>query len=243
MIVDWQYEPVYGALLHVDLKRIAMDERRIEDAIAEFERAIALGEKLFPPRLAKKHFWTDGRTRPFIRGLRSLATAYVRAGRYDDALTTCERLEHHAADSDSAAYLRSEVLLNLGRYEEAAAAALRIRQIWPSHSFIAGFARSTFEQAEGSKKTVFDPLVARLIPAMNASTRSRATSSWIWRGGDFMKYAEGATIVPPRPRSSASRQQRMASMTTPALFGESHTSSFSSRLSGTSPKVVPSMRM
>jgi large subunit ribosomal protein L25 len=27
MIVDWQYEPVYGALLHVDFKRIAMDER------------------------------------------------------------------------------------------------------------------------------------------------------------------------------------------------------------------------
>ncbi|HXE91861.1 MAG TPA: 50S ribosomal protein L25 [Terriglobales bacterium] len=27
MIVDWQYEPVKGALLHVDLKRIAMDER------------------------------------------------------------------------------------------------------------------------------------------------------------------------------------------------------------------------
>ena len=25
MIVDWQYEPVYGALLHVDLKRIALD--------------------------------------------------------------------------------------------------------------------------------------------------------------------------------------------------------------------------
>ncbi len=27
MIVDWQYEPVRGALLHVDLKRIAMDQR------------------------------------------------------------------------------------------------------------------------------------------------------------------------------------------------------------------------
>jgi len=26
MIVDWQYEPVRGALLHVDLKRIAMDQ-------------------------------------------------------------------------------------------------------------------------------------------------------------------------------------------------------------------------
>ena len=27
MIVDWQYEPMYGKLLHIDLKRIAMDER------------------------------------------------------------------------------------------------------------------------------------------------------------------------------------------------------------------------
>src|SRR5713226_1215351 len=26
MIVDWQYEPIRGALLHIDLKRIAMDE-------------------------------------------------------------------------------------------------------------------------------------------------------------------------------------------------------------------------
>jgi large subunit ribosomal protein L25 len=27
MIVDWQYEPIKGSLLHVDLKRIAMDQR------------------------------------------------------------------------------------------------------------------------------------------------------------------------------------------------------------------------
>src|SRR5438270_1146902 len=27
MIVDWQHEPIKGALLHVDLKRIAMDEK------------------------------------------------------------------------------------------------------------------------------------------------------------------------------------------------------------------------
>lgn len=26
MIVDWQYEPVYGSLLHVDLRRIALDQ-------------------------------------------------------------------------------------------------------------------------------------------------------------------------------------------------------------------------
>jgi len=27
MIIDWQYEPIKGALLHIDLKRIAMDQR------------------------------------------------------------------------------------------------------------------------------------------------------------------------------------------------------------------------
>jgi len=27
MIIDWQYEPLKGALLHIDLKRIAMDQR------------------------------------------------------------------------------------------------------------------------------------------------------------------------------------------------------------------------
>ena len=27
MIVDWQYEPIKGMLLHIDLKRIAMDQK------------------------------------------------------------------------------------------------------------------------------------------------------------------------------------------------------------------------
>ena len=45
------------------------------------------------------------------------------------------------------------------------------------------------------------------------------------------------------PRSSASLAQRTASMTTPAEFGESQTSSFSSTLSGTPPNVVPSIRI
>jgi large subunit ribosomal protein L25 len=27
MIVDWQYDPMYGKLLHIDMKRIAMDEK------------------------------------------------------------------------------------------------------------------------------------------------------------------------------------------------------------------------
>ena len=45
------------------------------------------------------------------------------------------------------------------------------------------------------------------------------------------------------PRSRATLAQRTASMITPAELGESQTSSLSSRLSGTSPKFRPSIRM
>ena len=53
----------------------------------------------------------------------------------------------------------------------------------------------------------------------------------------------GASSGPPIPRSSASLAQRTASITTPALFGLSQTSILTSALSGTFPKVVPSIRM
>ncbi len=58
-----------------------------------------------------------------------------------------------------------------------------------------------------------------------------------------MKYAEGPMIGPLKPRSRAIFAQRMASIMTPAELGEYHTYSFASRFKGTSPKVVPSMRM
>lgn len=78
---------------------------------------------------------------------------------------------------------------------------------------------------------------------MKSSVRLRASSSVYCTGGVFMKYEAGAVMGPFSPRSSAIFAQRTASITTPAELGESHTSSFSSRLSGTLPKVVPSMRM
>ena len=53
----------------------------------------------------------------------------------------------------------------------------------------------------------------------------------------------GPSSGPPMPRSRASLAHRTASMMTPPEFGESHTSSLSSRLRGTSPKFRPSMRM
>jgi large subunit ribosomal protein L25 len=37
MIVDWQYEPIKGSLLHVDLKRIAMDQAMVVEVPVQLE--------------------------------------------------------------------------------------------------------------------------------------------------------------------------------------------------------------
>src|ERR1044071_7480419 len=78
---------------------------------------------------------------------------------------------------------------------------------------------------------------------MNFSTASRASWSWYCSGGDFMKYDDADRLGPPMPRSRAIFAARIASMMMPAEFGESHTSSLSSALSGTSPNVLPSSRV
>jgi len=78
---------------------------------------------------------------------------------------------------------------------------------------------------------------------MNSSDAVRATSSGCWFIGDFMRYDEGPSSWPPTPWFMASLQHRAASMTMPAEFGESQTSSLSSAVSGTSPKAAPSRRM
>jgi large subunit ribosomal protein L25 len=46
MIVDWQYEPIKGALLHIDLKRIAMDQKlRVEVPIMLKGEAIGVKQQ------------------------------------------------------------------------------------------------------------------------------------------------------------------------------------------------------
>src|SRR5205823_14320587 len=83
----------------------------------------------------------------------------------------------------------------------------------------------------------------RWLSLMKRSVSSRASSSRICFGGDFIRYELGASSAPAMPLFRASLAVRTASMTIPAELGESHTSSFSSQFSGTSPNAVPSMRM
>src|SRR5205807_7909071 len=83
----------------------------------------------------------------------------------------------------------------------------------------------------------------RAFLRMNSSVNSYASSSTICFGGDFMRYELGPMSEPATPLLSASFAIRTASMTMPAEFGESQTSSLSSTFSGTSPNEDPSMRM
>lgn len=125
---------------HHYLGLVAMERNDLDAAIEHFDDAIATGRRLFPKRLAKKHFWVDLDTRPYMRALRSMTVALNRAGSYEEALAFCDRQEKECGDLDAAMTFRARIFLNMGRWQEARDAALPYIEIWPAHSLIAAFA-------------------------------------------------------------------------------------------------------
>lgn len=126
---------------HNYLGLIALERDRLDEAIACFRRAIELGRRLFPKRIARKNFWKDLETRPYMRGMRNLAFALNRAGHWEEALAVCDRLERECDDRITAMAHRSSVYLNTGRWAEAAGAAQYLRGIDPAvASLVAAFA-------------------------------------------------------------------------------------------------------
>lgn len=120
---------------------IAYEQRKLDEAVGHFEETIELGRKLFPPRIGKKRYWSDDSTRPYMRGLSNLALTLNEAGRFDEALALCERLEGECGDDVTAASHRSAVYLNTRRWEEAAEGARRSGgDLDPSAGFIEAFA-------------------------------------------------------------------------------------------------------
>jgi tetratricopeptide (TPR) repeat protein len=95
---------------------IALRRGQLPAAIEHFEKTIRIGRTLLPKKLAKKSYWTLLETRPYMRGLRNLAIALVRAGRYDEALTTAKRLETECGDALAASVYRTFVHMNRGEW-------------------------------------------------------------------------------------------------------------------------------
>ena len=125
---------------HNYLGLIALAQDQLEEAIGHFEKTIEVGRRLFPKRIAKKRYWTELSTRPYMRGLANLALALNQAGRYDEALAICKRLEDECGDDVQSAAHRASVYLNTGRWQLALAAARHLQGIDASESLVAALA-------------------------------------------------------------------------------------------------------
>jgi len=127
----------YLGLIHLEL----LD---IDKAVECFRMTVELGRKLFPKRIRKEMYWSDHKTRPYIRGLRNLALALTRHGSFEEALTICEKLEDECSDKVTASCHRAAIYLNTGKLSQAEENALAVLDMSPMESVIAAF--SQFEQ-------------------------------------------------------------------------------------------------
>jgi tetratricopeptide (TPR) repeat protein len=126
---------------HNYLGLIAYERRMLEEAAGHFEKTVELGRRLFPARIGKKRYWSDHATRPYMRGLRNLAMTLNEAGRFDEALALCDRLESECGDHLSAASYRAAIFLNTGNWEQSADFARRSGgDLDPSAGFVEAFA-------------------------------------------------------------------------------------------------------
>lgn len=159
---------------------IALDRGELDQATTHFERTIELGRRMFPRRTAKKHYWKDLSTRPYMRGLRNLALTLNEAGRFEEALAICDRLENECGDDISAAAHRASAFLNTGRWEDAARAAEHIHLLHPTEDFVVALAR--FEL--GQKREAIDAFLHAALNSPRAAhilvglRTARPTNSW-----------------------------------------------------------------
>jgi tetratricopeptide (TPR) repeat protein len=117
---------------HNYLGLIALERDRLDEAIGSFRRTVELGRRLFPRRIPRADYWRDLETRPYMRGLRNLALVLNRAGRWEEALGVCDRLEEECGDRITGMAHRSTAYLNTGRWPEAVGSAEYLRGIDPT---------------------------------------------------------------------------------------------------------------
>lgn len=152
---------------HNYLGLIAYEQRKLEKAVAHFEKTIELGRTLFPARISKKRYWRDHATRPYMRGLRNLALTLNEAGRFGEALSLCDRLEDECGDELHAASQRAAIYLNTGKWKQAAEFATRSgSDVGPFAGFIKALALFELGQLEES-------LPAFLHAALNSPRAAR----------------------------------------------------------------------
>lgn len=124
---------------HVFLGTIAEEQGRVRDAISHFQNAAKVGRANLPARVAKQRWWSDHATRPYIRGLRGLARAYLLAGEAAEALLAAAKLEA-CGDEIYSSDISSMALLARGEWADARSYARRIQELDPTASLTSAFA-------------------------------------------------------------------------------------------------------
>jgi len=164
------------AIGHNYLGLMARDSGDLNEAIAHFERGLAVGRTLFPKRVRKDEWWGNHDTRPYIRSLIWLAQTHNRRGDQGKALSYCDRLEKECAQDITAATERGPVYLNAGLWEPAVKAARYIVNLYPQESFTLGFA--LYETGEHDEATVYllhgamkYPRTARMLTGTKMRTK------------------------------------------------------------------------
>jgi tetratricopeptide (TPR) repeat protein len=147
---------------------ISLHRERLDEAVEHFRRAMDLGRKLFPKRMARSRYWSDLSTRPYIRAMRNLTLTLNRAGRYEESLEYCGHLEQECGDEISPVAYRASIYLNTGRWPEAAESALKLQGIDASQSLVTAFALFELGRIEDAMASYLHgalnyPLAARIL--------------------------------------------------------------------------------
>ena len=160
---------------HNYLGLIALEREQHEEAVGHFERTVELGRKMFPKRIAKKRYWQDLSTRPYMRGLRNLVFTYNTMGHYEEALAICDKLDKTCGDDASADVFSAAIYMNTKMWRRAHDKAAKWRHIWPNEAFVAGL--SLLEQGKDEEALPYLlhgilnlPRTARMLAGIRRTT-------------------------------------------------------------------------
>jgi len=121
---------------------IALNENEPKEAVAYFRDTIKFGRNLFARKVAKSDYWSDLKTRPYMRGLMNLALALNASGQFKETLRVCDQLidECGRSHEDSGWAHKAAAYLNLEDWENAIEKALKLAKVAPDEGFILGYA-------------------------------------------------------------------------------------------------------
>jgi tetratricopeptide (TPR) repeat protein len=205
---------------------IALDQDRLDEACDHFHQAMEVGRRLFPKRLAKKHYWSQLGTRPYMRGLRNLTLTLNRSGIYIEALDACEKLERECGDEITAAWHRAAIYLNTGRWEMAMENSEGLcGGLYPDAGFIAGFAaaeRGEHEKALGLflQGALHYPRAARMLAGIRTKKPTNHQQTEDHNTGVALRQNLHGFLASHRPASKRFFRQMVRHTTVASLLDE-----------------------